>query len=340
MNNHQPEESSFQSFNTRRRQPRQRSNDYYGGRANNNNNPYRGRQPHMQQKSGKQQLLLLLGMGGLLVTWFMTPLSEWVVNLILLSVPIEADLEMGQQALASLPYRQVPDRWGVKEIGYDLIQTFCSSSSSSQNNDFTNSFTRNSKRELCSAHGGNNWSFGVIHADFANAFALPGGIIRVTDTLLHQLQLSNGEIAALLGHEMGHVIHRHSQARLVEKKILSFLVNALVYEDHDDHRETFGEAIGELLLQSASFLGEQKFSRRDEYQADEMAWNLLVSSQTYKPTAVKSLLSKLWSTHGGSGETSWESTHPGTKDRISALEEKWNDLSRKQQRKLKMYPVN
>jgi len=284
-------------------------------------------------------LTILLGMGGLLVTWFMTPLSEWVVHFMLVSVPLQADFEMGQHALASLPYRQVPDRWGVRDIGQDLLQTFCSPSSSPH---FSNVWTRNSKQELCrpSRHGTPpQWSFGVIHADFANAFALPGGIIRVTDTLLQQLNLSKGEIAALLGHEMGHVIHRHSQARLVEQRLFSLVVKALVYEDHDDHRETFGEAIGELLLKSASFLGEQKFSRRDEYQADEMAWNLLVSSQTYQPTAVQSLLSKLWSMQGGSGETSWESTHPGTKDRIKALEDKWNDLTRQEQRTLKRYPI-
>jgi hypothetical protein len=40
-------------------------------------------------------------------------------------------------------------------------------------------------------------------------------------------------------------------------------------QDHDDHQqESFGQAVGELLLQSADWLGHQSFSRQDEYEAD------------------------------------------------------------------------
>ena len=108
------------------------------------------------------------------------------------------------------------------------------------------------------------WDFGVIdHPTMINAFALPGGFVRVTIKLLEQLDLSKGELAALLSHEMGHVLHRHSQARIIQQKVLATLYQAMVYEDGDDKRESFGEAIGELLLKSADWLGRQKFSRRD-----------------------------------------------------------------------------
>jgi predicted Zn-dependent protease len=50
----------------------------------------------------------------------------------------------------------------------------------------------------------------------------------------------------------------------------------------------------------------------------------------YNPQALQSLLTKLWDHHGrerqGDGTTSWESTHPGTLDRIGALDEKWKAL--------------
>ena len=82
--------------------------------------------------------------------------------------------------------------------------------------------------------------FGVVHApNVVNAVCFPGAIVRVTDTLLYTLNLSNGELAALLGHEIGHVAHRHAQKRIIPKELLSLLWKSLVYEDHDDDRETF-----------------------------------------------------------------------------------------------------
>eukprot|EP00979_Chaetoceros_neogracilis_P017608 scaffold10260_cov266-Chaetoceros_neogracile.AAC.21 len=53
------------------------------------------------------------------------------------------------------------------------------------------------------------WSFEVVSAPEVNAFALSGGVVRVTDSLLIRLDLPKGEIAGLLAHESGHVSHRH-----------------------------------------------------------------------------------------------------------------------------------
>jgi len=189
------------------------------------------------------------------------------------------------------------------------------------------------------------WDFGVVHAppQMVNAFALPGGIVRVTDTLLNNLHLSDGELAALIGHEMGHVLHRHTQKRAVKNRLLATVWEAFVYEDHDGYDESFGEAVAEGLWKSASYLGELAFSRADEYEADGTAWDLLSSTyyysfgrsgiQQYHPGSVRKLLRKLWEYQGGSGSTSWESTHPGTKDRIEALEKKWKALSLAEKRR-------
>lgn len=153
--------------------------------------------------------------------------------------------------------------------------------------------------------------------------------------MLKELKPTEGELAALVGHEMGHIIHRHSQARILQQELLSYIFKALTYEDDDPHQETFGEAIGELLLKSADWLGQQSFSRSNEYQADATSWDLLLQSKRYNPKALQSLLTKLWQYHGKQGgKTSWESTHPGTLDRIQALEQKWKGLDYKQRQKL------
>mmetsp|Transcript_4602 Transcript_4602/g.8192 ORF Transcript_4602/g.8192 Transcript_4602/m.8192 type:complete len:97 (-) Transcript_4602:81-371(-) len=96
--------------------------------------------------------------------------------------------------------------------------------------------------------------------------------------------------------------------------------------------------MAEGLGQGASCLGGLAFfSRGDEYQAEEAAWDLLSSThyllfiwtqQHHNTTKISSqvgkrrLLRKLWECQGGSGSASRESTHSGTNDGIYALEKK------------------
>jgi len=261
----------------------------------------------------------MAGLLGFFAVWFFTPLSNFCTQAVLNFVPFEADVKLGQEAWQSMKYEYPPvqDVWGVERIGRQLVGII----------------DKNTYQTV-------SWDFGVIHSpNVINAFALPGGVIRVTDALLNTLQLSDAELAALIGHEMGHVLHRHSQARLLQNQLFTYLLNAVIYEDNDGYEESFGEALGELMLKSASFLARQSFSRQDEYEADATAWELTVSSRMYSPKGVESLLKKLWTLQGGSGQTSWESTHPGTKDRIVALKTKWDDLSVRQRRRLNQYPI-
>ena len=205
--------------------------------------------------------------------------------------------------------------WGVKRIGFRLLQ-------------------QAGVDELAM-----EWSFGVAHAPMVNAFCFPGGVMRVTDSLLYKLDLTEGEIAALLGLEIGHVLNRHSQRRIIQQNLVKLVIDALVYDDQDGDDESFGQAVGELMLKSATYLGSLSFSRKDEYEADATSWELLVASGIYQPHALQSMLSTLWSYDGSSGDTSWESTHPGTRDRIAALQVKWDLLSTREQKRLAHYPI-
>lgn len=276
-----------------------------------------------------QEIFLVACIGIVLLLWYLTPLSDYCATLILWTVPLESDIALGRESLLSLErkYPPVPDRWGVKSIGSELVKSGMISAQfgSDENHLFDNIHLY-------------HWDFGVVHApQIVNAFALPGGVVRVTDTLLRVLDLTDGELAALIGHEMGHVLHRHSQKRAIKNRLLATIWEAFTFDDQDDtHEESFGEAVGEGLWKSASFLGDMAFSRADEYQADEVAWDILASSynnyhvqrniRQFHPKNVRRLLKKLWDFQGGSGSTTWESTHPGTKDRIKALEEKWEKL--------------
>jgi len=292
------------------------------------------------------ELLLLAIIASILALWFLTPISDYCASLIVWTVPVQSDIELGRQAVMSLErkYPRVEDRWGVNKIGMELVKAGRNAHYDTNNNNNNNN--SNYFHSIFDSVDEYQWDFGVVHApNLVNAFALPGGIIRVTDSLLQNLYLSNGEIAALLGHEMGHVLHRHSQQRAIKQRLISTLWDAFVYEDHDGYDESFGEAVAEGLWKSASYLGNLAFSRKQEYQADAAAWDLLSATyldnryilRRYHPNSVRKLLTKLWDYQGrdyaGTATAGWESTHPGTKERIDALKQKWNKLDGRQKRK-------
>ncbi|GKY90996.1 hypothetical protein MPSEU_000072400 [Mayamaea pseudoterrestris] len=281
----------------------------------------------------QQKLIYMAGTIATFAVFYLTPASEIVTNELLLPmVPLASDYEMGRQALQELPYDNVyRSSWApmLKTVSNDLIKSF------QANNDKHKSYV---------------WDVAIVRSDAINAFALPGGVIRVTDTLLNAIKPTKGELAALVGHEMGHVIHRHSQARVLQSKVVSWIIQAFVYDDKDDDQETFGQALGELLAKSAAWLGQQKFSRRDEYQADAMSWELLMLSGKYgyNPQSLHSLLDKLWKMEKGQSGSkdqvtstleNWSRTHPATKDRIDALDEKWKALPTNERRQLGRNPV-
>lgn len=275
--------------------------------------------------------MVLIGVASIGV-WYLTPVSDWVVDAVIEQIPIDADIELQREALLSFPYQSIySPTWFSKihQIGKELVITLKTLPESSVY-DFHKY----------------QWDFGVVHADFVNAFCLPGGAIRVTDVLLQTLQPTTGELAALLGHEIGHVVSRHAQKRLLTEKLISYLLSAMIYEDHDADRETFGEALGELITKSASWLGQQRFSRRDEYQADAVSWDLLSSgkSSSYNPQSLESLLTKLQSLETGHASDSsliaaWSRTHPATTDRLKAVHRKWYDLPIKDRQRLGMNPI-
>lgn len=292
----------------------------------------------------KEQLIWFAAAALGLATWYGTPVSVWVTDLVLQQVPLAADYELGRQALQELPYRTVySPQWTplVTSVGKELVETLETKLPPQDDRFSTFSSLFSSSIYDPSAHQ-YHWDIAVIHADFINAFALPGGVIRVTDTLLQVLQPTRGELAALLGHEMGHVIHRHSQARVLQSQLLQWILQALVYDDEKDGvknnknrrppRTTtkhttaaaatarFGISLGHILTQSAWWFGQQRFSRRDEYQADAVSWDLLAASQRYTPQSLESLLQKLWSLEQDSTSGERRQGHQRRSDSSSAAD--------------------
>lgn len=337
----QQRQSSSRERNARdhRRRGQARSNN------NNKNNPL----------SWKRQLGLVAVSIVLYGIWYLTPLSDILLELLLEQVPLQADKDLESKSLQQLRVVTHFDAYWtplILDIGDDLMETLHQSCRRGTSSYFFSQNDSDDNEEeddlLCRFAQRRDWNFGIVdEPHVVNAFCFPAGTIRITTGLLKTLTPSRGELAALLGHEIGHVLRRHATKRMMAQNVLEKLWQTVNYEDHDGYDETWGEALGELLLDSASWLGQQRFSRRDEYQADAVSWALLKKSTQYTPMALIRLLSQLQSLEqgprGGSARYAtsswattledWSRTHPATTDRVAALREAWAKMPSRARRK-------
>lgn len=102
-------------------------------------------------------------------------------------------------------------------------------------------------------------SFHASKALGANAFALPGGIIVMTDELVVMLRDQPDAISGVLAHELGHVVHRHGLDLLVRASLVSAMAGVVL-----------GDASGFLATVPVSLV-TQAYSREAEREADEYA---------------------------------------------------------------------
>lgn len=136
-----------------------------------------------------------------------------------------------------------------------------------------------------------------------NALALPGGTIVMTDAPV-ALAASDRELAAVLAHEVGHVIHRHSVRRVLENAGVALVVIA---------------ATGDVSWLSASIptaLLSAGYSRAYEREADAFALEYLAEA----PSSVNDfarILRRLEEAQGGAG--SFLSGHPPTAERLERI---------------------
>jgi len=147
-----------------------------------------------------------------------------------------------------------------------------------------------------------------------NAFALPGGAVFVSWPLLDICQGQRDEIAFLLGHEMGHIVRRHTLDRLVRDAALSLLL-----------RQSSGRHAASAWLSGAGrqVLG-RAYSRDDELEADAFAV-ALVGTAGGDAVAGERLLEKLAQRISGQGvgmAGDYFATHPPLMERVANLRAK------------------
>jgi beta-barrel assembly-enhancing protease len=147
------------------------------------------------------------------------------------------------------------------------------------------------------------FDFAVVETAQANAFALPGGYIFITRSLLELCERERGEIAFLLGHEMGHVLRGHAKDRMTADTFLNAIMARL-------------PAAGQMLRQVLS----KGYSKVQELEADQEAVRL-ASAAGFNPQAAVSALKRLGQiVPDPSRLGEYFSSHPPISERIRALE--------------------
>lgn len=149
-----------------------------------------------------------------------------------------------------------------------------------------------------------------------NAFALPGGQIFITAGLLKNLQ-TEAQVAGVLGHEIGHVVARHSAEQIAKSQLTQGLTGAAAIAVYDPDRPS--TAAGAAAAAMIGKLMTMKFGREDELESDRLAVRFTAEAG-YDPRAMIQVMEILARTSGGSRGVEFFSTHPNPENRIGEIQ--------------------
>ena len=157
----------------------------------------------------------------------------------------------------------------------------------------------------------------IINKEVMNAFAVPGGKIYFYTGLLKYLD-NAANLAGVMAHEMAHVDRRHSSAQLSKTYGVDYILSAILGDDQSQ--------LEQVAVDLAEGLASLKFSRSDEYEADEYSIRYLDDTDYYHPKGISGFFEKL-EEEGETAETfEFLSTHPSDDNRLANIEEVWESL--------------
>jgi beta-barrel assembly-enhancing protease len=152
--------------------------------------------------------------------------------------------------------------------------------------------------------------------DTVNAFALPGGPIFITQALLSALE-SEGELAGVLGHEIGHVVGRHGSEQLAKARLTQGLAGAAVIATSDP-----GDPSSRQNAQIAAAIGQMvnmKYGRDDELESDRLGVRFMADAG-YDPRSMIGVMEKLAQAGGPNRQPEFFNTHPNPENRVARIQ--------------------
>ena len=148
------------------------------------------------------------------------------------------------------------------------------------------------------------WEFEVIDRAEVNAVSLPGGKIYIFEGLMDRIRGDEGQLAGVLGHEVGHVAKRHAVRQMEREQWFGVGVEVL----------TGGQGTPAQVARIAANLQLLHYSREQEYESDDAAIRYMRKTG-HNPEGLVRLLQTL-AASGNSNGISWLRTHPTSAARI------------------------
>jgi len=167
-----------------------------------------------------------------------------------------------------------------------------------------------------------DWTFRVVDDPIVNAFALPGGYIYITRGILAHLE-SEAELAAVMGHEIGHVTARHGVNQMSKGQLaqLGFGIAMASSEGLRQYGQLAETGLATLFM---------KFSRDAERQSDDLGLRYLLNAG-FDPrpmSGVYDMLANVSRQHGAGRIPPLFSTHPAPENRAHRINAQIAELNR------------
>lgn len=165
-----------------------------------------------------------------------------------------------------------------------------------------------------------DWQIRVFESEQANAFALPGGYMGINTGLL-RVARNQDQVAAVVGHEIGHVLARHANERVSTQASTQMALSVL--GSAAGLQGPGGDQLMGVLGLGAQYGILLPFSRRHETEADIIGIRLMADAG-FDPRASLDLWDNM-SAEAGGRPPAWMSTHPSHGQRTQVLQSEMPD---------------
>lgn len=167
-------------------------------------------------------------------------------------------------------------------------------------------------RNTIASTSGYQYDFHLLADDRAiNAFALPGGQVFITAALFSKLD--EDQLAGVLGHEIGHVVHRHGAERMASQGFIQGLIQSVM----------IGSGGSGGVAQMANMIGQyssMKYGRDQELESDDFGVRILIEAG-YNPAKMIDVMDILEASSGGKRVPEFQSSHPSPENRREKIRE-------------------
>lgn len=226
---------------------------------------------------------------------------------IVISLVACATTPTGRSQLAFMPDNEL-DSMGLQ--AFEDLKKEKVISKDVQENEFVRCITTALTREV-----GGNWEVVVFEDKTLNAFALPGNKIGVHTGLIDLVD-NQHQLAAVIGHEIGHVLAKHSNERMSQKMGAQMGISLIAAVAAP--QTPLGQSALSLLGVGAQYGLIMPFSRLHESEADVMGVELMAKAG-FNPSESVTLWQKMAQASQGEQPAEFLSTHPSHETRIDDL---------------------